>query len=144
MLIWHLKQCTLIYSGSKPLQLSYRAAISLAAVICSTVFFIVGCVGGGLCLYLIFIKCKRRDSRDGFKDVTDDHVLDQPPTPLYEDVFSSGGTCKHSDCSVSHIESFIDLSYTYTTATDSISYAHTIILLHKSTTGISVQSTRDT
>ena len=62
--------------GNNPLKPSYGIAISLTAVICSTSFFVLGCVVGVLSLHCI-LKYKKSSTTE-----SDQHV----PVPVYEDV----------------------------------------------------------
>ena len=63
-------------TGINQALLSYGAAITLTAVVCSTVFFVLGCVVGVLCLHCILKYYKASTTE------SEQHV----PVPLYEDV----------------------------------------------------------
>ena len=69
--------------GNSSPQLSCGGAITLTAVICSTVFFVLGTVFGMLCLYFIF-KFKQSHANK-----TDQPAETQPPLPVYEDIHVS-------------------------------------------------------
>ena len=64
--------------GDNPVQLSHGAVIVLTAVICSIVFFVIGCVVGVLCLQCI-LKCKKESATEKEQDVP-------VPVPIYEDI----------------------------------------------------------
>ena len=67
--------------GDNPPQLSHGAAITLTAVSCSTVFFVIGCVVGVLSAHCIS-KNKKTSTAD---HETEQHV----PVPVYEDVLTT-------------------------------------------------------
>ena len=60
-------------------RLSYGTAVSVTAVIC----FISGGVLGMLCLYII-LRCKQSHATKN-----EQHVVSQPPIPVYEDIQST-------------------------------------------------------
>ena len=65
--------------GGSP-QLSHGGAVALTAVICSTVFFVLGNVFGMMCLHFIY----RYNQSHTIK--TDQPAETQPPHPVYEDI----------------------------------------------------------
>ena len=71
------------YAGNNSPQLSCGGALSLTAVICSTIFFVLGTVFGMLCLYFIL----RYKQSHAIK--TDQPAETQPPFPVYEDIHVS-------------------------------------------------------
>ena len=58
-------------------------SLSRTAVICSTVFFVLGIVLGMLCLYFI-LRCKQSHANKN-----DQPAETQPPLPVYEDIHVS-------------------------------------------------------
>ena len=70
---------THMHVGNSSRQQSCGGAVTLTAVICSTVFFIFGM----LCLYFI-LRCKRSHANK-----TDQPAETQPPLPVYEDIHIS-------------------------------------------------------
>ena len=65
--------------GKSLLQLSCGGAVTLTAVICSTVFFVFGI----LCLYFIFRY------KQSHANKTDQAAETPPPLPVYEDIHVS-------------------------------------------------------
>ena len=65
--------------GDNSRQMSCGAAITLTAVICSTVFFVIGCVVGVLSVHCI-LKYKKASTTE-----SEQHV----PVPVYEDVHTT-------------------------------------------------------
>ena len=70
---------TIIIEVPGPPQLSAEGALALTAVICSTVFFLLGM----LCMYFL-MRCKRSHATKN--DRPADVVLPQLPVPVYEDI----------------------------------------------------------
>ena len=72
-------------TSSPPSQLSNARAVTFTAVICSTVFFVLGTVFGILFTYRYFIfKYKQSHANK-----TDQPAETQPPLPVYEDIHVS-------------------------------------------------------
>ena len=66
------------FIGKSSLQLSHGGVVTLTAVICSTVFFVLGTVFGMLCLYFIFRY------KQSHANKTDQLAETPPPLPVYE------------------------------------------------------------
>ena len=66
------------FTGHGSPQLSAEGALALSAVICSTIFFMLGM----LCMYLT-MRCKQSHTT---KNDRPDVVLAQLPAPVYEDI----------------------------------------------------------
>ena len=62
---------------------SSLSAVTLTAVLCSTVFFILGTVFGMLCSYFI-LRCKQ-----SHVNKTEQLAETHPPLPVYEDIHVS-------------------------------------------------------
>ena len=81
---------TVLYVASTLPQLSNGATLALVAVICSTVFFILGTVFGSLCVYCV-PKCKQLyNSKYGHQ-----LSVSQQPVPDYEDVHHTTNSLEH-------------------------------------------------
>ena len=72
---------TVLYVASTSPQLSNGATLAIVAVICSTVFFILGTVFRSLCVYCV-PKCKQLYNRKYGHQLS----VSQQPVPDYEDV----------------------------------------------------------
>ena len=70
--------------GGSP-QLSHGGAVTLTAVICSTVFFVLGSVFGMMCLHFIY----RYNQSHAIKTDQPAAAETQPPLPVYEDIHVS-------------------------------------------------------
>ena len=71
-------------------QLSNGATLALVAVICSTVFFLLGTVFGSMCVYCV-PKCKQLYNSKYSHRLS----VSQQPVPYYEDVHHTTHSLEH-------------------------------------------------